>query len=67
MRYNMGVSLVEVYRNYWRTQAKQYMCGHEEEWAHTDSLLQVQLDNAKEWRDTCLRYFQTFSKQPIMK
>ena len=67
MRYNMGVSLVEVYRNYWHTQAKQYMCGHEEEWAHTDSLLQVQLDNAKEWRDTCLRYFQTFSKQPIMK
>ena len=65
MRYNMGVSMVEVYRDYWHTSAKQYMTGHEQEWQHTDSLLNVQLENAKEWRDTCLKYFQTFSKMEI--
>ena len=65
MKYNMGVAMVEVYRNYWHTSAKQYMKGHEQEWQHTDSLLNVQLENAKEWRNTCLKYFQTFSKMKI--
>ena len=65
MKYNMGVAMVEVYRDYWHTSAKQYMKGHEQEWQHTDSLLNVQLENAKEWRNTCLKYFQTFSKMDI--
>ena len=65
MRYNMGVAMVEVYRDFWHTSAKQYMKGHEQEWQHTDSLLNVQLENAKEWRNTCLKYFQTFSKMKI--
>ena len=65
MKYNMGVAMVEVYRDYWHTAAKQYMKGHEQEWQHTDSLLNVQLENAKEWRNTCLKYFQTFSKMKI--
>ena len=52
MKYNMGVAMVEVY-------------GQEQEWQHTDSLLNVQLENAKEWRNTCLKYFQTFSKMKI--
>ena len=65
MKYNMGVAMVEVYRNFWHTSAKQYMKGHEQEWQHTDSLLNVQLENAKEWRNTCLKYFQTFSKMKI--
>ena len=65
MKYNMGVAMVEVYRDYWHTSAKQYMKGHEQEWQHTDSLLNVQLENAKEWRNTCLKYFQTFSKMKI--
>ena len=65
MKYNMGVAMVEVYRDYWHTSAKQYMKGHELEWQHTDSLLNVQLENAKEWRETCLKYFQTFSKMDI--
>ena len=65
MKYNMGVAMVEVYRDFWHTSAKQYMKGHEQEWQHTDSLLNVQLENAKEWRDTCLKYFQTFSKMEI--
>lgn len=65
MKYNMGMAMVEVYRDFWHTSAKQYMKGHEQEWQHTDSLLKVQLENAKEWRNTCLKYFQTFSKMKI--
>ena len=65
MKYNMGVAMVEVYRDFWHTSSKQYMKGHEQEWQHTDSLLNVQLENAKEWRNTCLKYFQTFSKMKI--
>lgn len=65
MKYNMGVAMVEVYRDFWHTSAKQYMKGHEQEWQHTDSLLNVQLENAKEWRNTCLKYFQAFSKMEI--
>ena len=65
MKYNMGVAMVEVYRDFWHTSAKQYMKGHEQEWQHTDSLLNVQLENAKEWRNTCLKYFQTFSKMKV--
>ena len=65
MKYNMGVAMVEVYRDFWHTSAKLYMKGHEQEWQHTDSLLNVQLENAKEWRNTCLKYFQTFSKMEI--
>ncbi|MFW5506860.1 MAG: alpha-glucuronidase, partial [Segatella copri] len=37
MKYNMGVAMVEVYRDFWHTSAKQYMKGHEQEWQHTDS------------------------------
>ena len=65
MRYNMGVAMVETYRDFWHTSTKKYMKGHETEWQMSDSLLNVQLENAKEWRDTCLKYFQTFSKMPI--
>lgn len=65
MRYNMGVSMVETYRDYWHTSTKEYMKGHITEWEMTDSLLNVQLASAKEWRDVCLKYFQTFSKMNI--
>ncbi len=65
MKYNQGVAMVEVYRDYWHTSAKPYMKGHEQEWQHTDSLLNVQLNNAKEWRNVCLQYFQGFSHQSI--
>lgn len=65
MRYNMGVSIVETYRDYWHTSTKEYMKDHITEWEMTDSLLNVQLASAKEWRDVCLKYFQTFSKMNI--
>ena len=65
MRYDMGVAMVETYRDFWHTSTKKYMTGHETEWQKTDSLLNIQLENAKEWREVCLKYFQTFSKMPI--
>lgn len=65
MRYYMGVSMVETYRDYWHTSTKEYMKDHITEWEMTDSLLNVQLASAKEWRDVCLKYFQTFSKMNI--
>ena len=67
MKYNMGVAMVEVYRDFWHTSAKQYMKGHEQEWQHTDSLLYVQLENAKEWRNTCLKYFQNYVSSTVDK
>lgn len=67
MKYNMGVAMVEVSRDFWHTSAKQYMKGHEQEWQHTDSLLNVQLENAKEWRNTCLKYFQNYVSSTVDK
>ena len=67
MKYNMGVAMVEVYRDFWHTSTKQYMKGHEQEWQHTDSLLNVQLENAKEWRNTCLKYFQNYVSSTVDK
>lgn len=67
MKYNMGVAMVEVYRDFWHTSAKQYMKGHEQEWQHTDSLLNIQLENAKEWRNTCLKYFQNYVSSTVDK
>ena len=67
MKYNMGVAMVEVYHDFWHTSAKQYMKGHEQEWQHTDSLLNVQLENAKEWRNTCLKYFQNYVSSTVDK
>lgn len=63
--YQMGVDMVKVYRDYWHTCARKYMKEHEQEWQQTDSLLSVQLQNAQEWRDTCLKYFQRFSGMEI--
>ncbi len=65
MQYNQGVAMVEVYRDFWHARALPFMKGHEQEWQLTDSLLNVQLDNAKEWRNVCLKYFQTFSKMNV--
>jgi len=67
MKYNMGVAMVEVYRDFWHTSAKQYMKGHEQEWQHTDSLLNILLENAKEWRNTCLKYFQNYVSSTVDK
>lgn len=60
--YNHGINQVEHYKAQWQLM-KPYV--NAARWQHVDTLLQVQLDNAREWRQVCLTYFQTFSHQPI--
>ena len=60
--YNKGVKTVQNYENLWQ-QMKPYI--DEARWQHTANLLHLQEQNAELWRNTCLKYFATFSKMPI--
>lgn len=62
-KYNAGVATVRNHRYIWHYKMKPYVDA--ERWQHVDSLLNHQLDNAREWRNVCLDYFQTFSKLPV--
>ena len=53
-RYNRGVGEVEDFIKIWQ-EAKP--CIDEQRWQEVDSLLRFQLEDAKNWRDTCLKYF----------
>jgi len=53
-RYNRGVGEVEDFIKIWQ-EAKP--CIDEQRWQEVDSLLRFQLQDAKNWRDTCLKYF----------
>lgn len=57
--YNKGVDEVSVYLAAWQGMVS-YV--DEQRWREVDKLLNIQLDNAKEWRDVCLGYFQKASK-----
>ena len=60
--YNRGVSEVERFASVWQTM-RPYV--DEERFNHVSRLMDVQVDNAKEWRNICLGYFSAFSKQTI--
>ncbi len=62
-KYNEGVAWVEAWRYFWASSTRQYI--DDEQWLKVDTLLQHQLENAREWRDTCLNYFKQFSHQEI--
>lgn len=62
-KYNAGVTTVRNHRYIWHYKMKPYVDA--ERWQHVDTLLNHQLDNAREWRNVCLDYFQTFSKLPV--
>jgi alpha-glucuronidase len=62
--YYRGVETVESYVQTWQLM-RPYVDA--QRWQEVDNRLHIQLDNAREWRDTCLKYFQTFSHQPIIK
>ena len=62
--YYRGVETVESYVQTWQLM-QPYVDA--QRWQEVDNRLHIQLDNAREWRDTCLKYFQTFSHQPIIK
>ena len=59
-RYNRGVNAVDEYVRTWQ-QMKPYV--DTRRWEEVDGRLHVQQDNACEWRDVCLKYFRSLSKQ----
>lgn len=60
--YNRGASEVEKWKTTWHAM-RQYI--DQERWLQTDTLIDEQAENAREWRNVCLRYFQSFSKMEI--
>ena len=63
-KYDEGVSQAEGFWLTWQ-HMKPYIDA--QRWREVDKRLQHQKANAREWRDVCLRYFQTFSHQPIVQ
>ncbi|MCX6319018.1 MAG: alpha-glucuronidase family glycosyl hydrolase [Bacteroidetes bacterium] len=62
MYYNMGVDRVSVMKIVWE---KQKPFVDAVRFKQVSMLLDIQYEEACWWRDACLLYFQTFSKQPI--
>ena len=66
--YYHGVRVVEGYPETWQ-QMKDIVLtidnNDPQRWQEVYDRLLHQVDNAREWRDVCLKYFQTFSKMPI--
>ena len=58
--YNRGVITVEEHHNLWHNLMRHYV--DEQRWREVDERLEDQLQNAREWRDVCLRYFGQFAK-----
>jgi alpha-glucuronidase len=61
-RYNTGVGYVKEMRQKWATLQKDI---DPDIFSHVQEKLSVQEKDAAVWRDTCLDYFQKFSKMPI--
>jgi alpha-glucuronidase len=58
-RYNRGVKEVEDFIQIWNEVKLKI---DDQRWQEVDERMQHQLENAREWRDTCLSYFGTFMK-----
>lgn len=64
--YNNGVDKVAAFRGTWDLMRPLFEAYDDtERWKEVDTLLNHQYNNAKEWRDTCLKYFQQFSRLPL--
>ncbi len=64
LKYQEGVNQVKDMITTWKN-AKPYLT--ESQFKEVNMLLQIQLKEAKWWRDACLLYFQTFSQRPLPK
>ncbi len=62
--YNDGVERVKEMEHLWKS-TKNNIDG--DRYHQVEQLLKIQLKEAEWWRDACLLYFQTFSKQPFPK
>ncbi len=64
--YNKGVEKVAAFKGTWKLMRPLFEAYDDtERWKEVDTLLTHQYYNAKEWRDTCLKYFQRFSHRPL--
>ena len=59
--YNQGVIMTETYQNLWHNKMRAYV--DEQRWREVDERLKTQVENAKEWRDVCLKYFGQFAEK----
>ena len=57
--YNLGVITVERHHNLWHTKMRHFI--DNQRWQEVDERLADQEQNAKEWRDVCLKYFGSFA------
>ena len=57
--YHTGVLAVEHMQVVWRYRLRHYV--DEQRWREVDERLQHQVENAREWRDVCLKYFGSFA------
>ncbi len=60
--YNLGVITVEGHYNLWHTKMRHFI--DERRWKEVDERLKDQQENAREWRDVCLNYFEQFVTKP---
>ena len=59
--YRQGVATVERHHDLWHNKLRYHV--DEQRWREVDERLEDQLQNAREWRDVCLRYFGSFANQ----
>ena len=59
--YNNGVIWTESLQNDWHNKMRHYI--DEQRWREVDERLQHQVENAREWRDVCLKYFGSFAEK----
>ena len=57
--YNSGVIWTESLQNDWHYKMRHYI--DEQRWREVDERLEHQVENAREWRDVCLKYFGQFA------
>ncbi len=70
--YNRGVEATEDYLDTWQ-RMRPYVeeTDHDSgqasgsRWSRVNELLKTQVENAREWRDVCLKYFHSFTRRPI--
>ena len=70
--YNRGVEATEDYLDTWQ-RVRPYVeeADHDSgqasgsRWSRVNELLKTQVENAREWRDVCLKYFHSFTRRPI--
>jgi alpha-glucuronidase len=59
--YNKGVTWTEEAHNVWHNKMRHYV--DEQRWREVDQRMEHQVENARQWRDVCLKYFGGFAEQ----